>query len=87
MKTAPKKRMRLSLSDPKFRNLVSQVVVIVGIVVGHRVGGWFTTPPPTSRQRRIATGFGFLGRTAGIPIGEHVLSYDPGLSTPTATLS
>ncbi len=31
--------------------------------------------------RHIATGFGFLGRVAGIPIGEHMLPYDPAVNT------
>jgi general L-amino acid transport system permease protein len=31
--------------------------------------------------RRIATGFGFLGRTAGIPIGEALISYNPAEDT------
>src|ERR1700712_3648226 len=72
-RAAPKRRMRLSWSDPKFRNLVWQIVVIgtlLGIV-------WYLVHN-TMRNldaRHIATGFAFLGRTAGIPIGEHMLSY------------
>lgn len=78
-RAAPKRRMRLSWSDPKFRNLVWQIIVIgtlVGIV-------WYLVHN-TMRNldaRHIATGFGFLGRTAGIPIGEHMLSYDPATDT------
>ena len=31
--------------------------------------------------RHIATGFAFMGRTAGIPIGEHAIPYDPSVNT------
>jgi general L-amino acid transport system permease protein len=31
--------------------------------------------------RHITTGFAFLGRNAGIPIGESLLPYDPGINT------
>ena len=31
--------------------------------------------------RHIATGFGFLGRIAGIPIGESLLPYNPAINT------
>ncbi len=71
--------MRLSWSDAKFRNLVWQAVVLGGL--GALV---FYLVHNTSRNltaRHIATGFGFLGRTAGIPIGEHLISYDPAIDT------
>ena len=78
-RAAPKQRMRLAWSDPKFRNLVWQFVVIgiLGAIVAYLVHN-------TMRNldaRHIATGFGFLGRTAGIPIGEHMISYDPATDT------
>jgi len=71
--------MRLAWSDPKFRNLVWQVVVIgiLAAIVWYLIGN-------TMRNlavRHIATGFTFLGRNAGIPIGEHVISYDPAVDT------
>ena len=78
-RAAPKRRMQISWSDPAFRNVVWQVV-IVGLVVAivwYLVGN-------TNRNlaaRRIATGFGFLSTTAGIPIGEHLIPYDPALNT------
>ncbi len=71
--------MRLSWSDPKFRNLVWQIVVI-GVLLGIV---WYLVSN-TMRNldaRHIATGFAFLGRTAGIPIGEHMISYDPASDT------
>lgn len=76
---APRKPVRLSWSDPRVRGVVWQVLV-VGIVVAivwYLVGN-------TNRNlaaRNIATGFGFLGRTAGIPIGEHLISYNPAVDT------
>ena len=76
---APKKRMRLSWSDPKFRALVWQIL-IVGLVVAIV---WYLSSN-TSRNlaaRRIATGFAFLSRNAGIPIGESPIPYDPATST------
>src|ERR1700741_4760894 len=74
-RAAPKRRMRLSWTDPAFRALVWQVV-IVGVVV---LIVWDLTHN-TNRNlaaRHIATGFAFLGRVAGIPIGESLLPYDP----------
>ena len=65
-RAAPKKGLSLSWSDPRFRNIVWQVVILgaVAAIVWYLVQN-------TSRNlaaRRIATGFAFLGRTAGIPI-------------------
>ena len=76
---APKRRMRVSWSDPTFRSLVWQVV-IVGIVVGII---WYLVDNTNKNlaARRIATGFGFLDRVAGIPIGESVISYNPATDT------
>jgi general L-amino acid transport system permease protein len=76
---APKKAMQLRWSDPRFRNLVWQVVIIgiVGAIVWYLVSN-------TNRNlasRHIATGFGFLSRNAGIPIGESLIPYDPAVST------
>ena len=76
---APKRAMKLSWSDPLFRNIVWQVLIVavIAAIVWYLVGN-------TNRNlaaRHIATGFGFLGRTAGIPIGEHVTSYDPAVDT------
>ena len=78
-RAAPKKPIRLSWSDPRVRNVVWQVVVLgtVALII------WYLASN-TSRNltaRRIATGFDFLGRTAGIPIGEHLIPYDPAVNT------
>ncbi len=76
---APRKPWRLSWSDPRTRNVVWQVVVIgaVGAVLWYLIGN-------TNRNlaaRHIATGFGFLGRTAGIPIGEQPIPYNSATDT------
>ena len=78
-RAAPKKALSLSWSDPRFRNIVWQVLIIgaVAALVWYLVQN-------TSRNlaaRRIATGFAFLGRTAGIPIGESLIDYDPAVNT------
>ena len=78
-RAAPKARMRLSWSDPTFRNIVWQLLV-VGILVGI-VAYLVRNTNRNLEARHIATGFAFLGRTAGIPIGEHSIPYDPAIST------
>jgi general L-amino acid transport system permease protein len=74
-RAAPKRKLRLSWSDPRFRAIVWQAVILglVGLIVWYLIHN-------TSQNlaaRRIATGFGFLSRTAGIPIGESLISYNP----------
>ena len=76
---APGKGLTLRWSDPRFRAIVWQVV-IVGLIVA---GIWYLASNTANnlQQRRIATGFGFLDRAAGIPIGEHLIPYDPSINT------
>jgi len=76
---APKRDIRLSWSDPLLRSIVWQVVII-GVVVAI---GWYliTNTHQNLASRRIATGFGFLDRVAGIPIGESLIPYDPAIHT------
>jgi general L-amino acid transport system permease protein len=78
-RAAPKRRLRLSWSDPRFRAIAWQVV-IVGIV---GVIAWYLISNTSANlaARHIATGFGFLDRVAGIPIGESVLPYNPSVNT------
>ena len=76
---APRKQFQFSWSDPRFRSLVWQIVIVgfVALIVWYLISN-------TSRnleQRHIATGFGYLGRTAGIPIGESLLPYSPSVNT------
>jgi general L-amino acid transport system permease protein len=78
-RAAPKRRLRLSWADPVFRSIIWQVV-IVGSVVAI---GWYLVRNTSENlaARHIATGFGFLGRIAGIPIGESLIPYDPATNT------
>ncbi|MBP0494654.1 amino acid ABC transporter permease [Pararoseomonas indoligenes] len=71
----PKRQLRLSWADERVRAIVWQVV-IVGIVAG--VIWWLVRNTQHNLEvRRIATGFGFLQREAGLPIGEHLIEYTP----------
>ncbi len=76
---APRKALSLSWSDPRFRNLVWQVAILGGVAAIV----WYLVQNTTRNleARRIATGFAFLSRTAGIPIGEHLIDYDPAINT------
>ena len=76
---APKKAFQFKWSDPRFRNLVWQVLIIgiVAAIVWYLV----SNTSKNLEARRIATGFGFLGRIAGVPIGEHLIDYDAATST------
>jgi general L-amino acid transport system permease protein len=78
-RAAPRKGLRLSWSDPIFRAIFWQVVIVgfIVLVVWYLIGN-------TSRNlaaRHIATGFAFLGRVAGIPIGESPIPYNPAVDT------
>ncbi len=76
---APRRGIRLSWSDPLLRNIVWQVLII-GILVGV---GWYLVSNTIRNldARHIATGFGFLSHNAGIPIGEHLIPFDPSVNT------
>jgi general L-amino acid transport system permease protein len=78
-RAAPKRRMRLSWTDPKFRALVWQIV-IVGVVAAI---AWYLIRNTSENlaARHIATGLAFLNRTAGIPIGESLIPYNPAVNT------
>ncbi|MGX9964280.1 amino acid ABC transporter permease [Roseomonas sp. F4] len=71
----PRRPLRLSWSDERLRGIVWQVLV-VGVVVAIVYWLWSNTVH-NLEVRRIATGFGFLGREAGLPIGESLIEYDP----------
>lgn len=79
VRAAPKRRVRLSWSDPVLRSIVWQIL-IVGIVVALV---WYLVSNTNHNlaARRIATGFGFLYRTASIPIGESLIPYNPTVNT------
>ncbi len=78
-RTAPRKALQLSWSDPRFRNIVWQVVILgtLAAIVWYLVHN----TQQNLMARHIATGFGFLGLTASMPIGEHLISYESSVST------
>ena len=78
-RAAPRRRIRLSWTDPVFRAVVWQIV-IVGIVAAI---AWYLIRNTSANlaARHIATGFGFLNRVAGIPIGDSLLPYNPATDT------
>ncbi|MBN8910057.1 MAG: ABC transporter permease subunit, partial [Rhodospirillales bacterium] len=78
-RAAPRRRLRLSWSDPTFRAIVWQVVIVglVAAVIGYLVHN----TNQNLAARHIATGFGFLDRVAGIPIGEALVPYNPAVNT------
>jgi general L-amino acid transport system permease protein len=71
----PKRPLRLSWSDERFRGIVWQVVV-VGLVAGLIAWLWRNTVHNLD-TRHIATGFGFLTREAGMPIADALIPYRP----------
>jgi len=78
-RAAPKRGMQLSWADPVFRSIIWQTL-IVGLIAALL---WYLVAN-TSRNlqvRHIATGLGFLSNTAGIPIAETMIPYDPATST------
>jgi general L-amino acid transport system permease protein len=78
-RVAPRRRMRLSWTDPVFRALIWQIVII-GMVAAI---AWYLIRNTSENlaARHIATGLGFLSRVAGIPIGESVIPYNPAIDT------
>jgi len=71
----PKRPLRLSWGDERLRGIVWQVIVVG--VVGTIFWWLWQNTAHNLEVRRIATGFGFLGREAGLPIGESVIDYSP----------
>ena len=78
-RTAPKKSLQFSWSDPRFRNIVWQVLILgaVAAIIWYLVGN----TRANLAARHIATGFEFLGRDAHIPISESLISYNDVSST------
>jgi general L-amino acid transport system permease protein len=75
----PQHRMRLSWSDPRFRNIVWQIVALGAVVLVL----WYLVDNTSQNleKRHIATGFGVLWQTSSIPLGDSPISYTPGQST------
>ena len=76
---APRKQFQFTWSDPRCRSLVWQVDFVGSIAFSV----WYLVSNTTRNleQRHIATGFDYLSRTAGIPIGESLLPYSPSVNT------
>ena len=75
MRAPPRRPMRLSWSDERVRGIVWQVVVVGAVLA---VVWWLASNTAHNLAvRRIATGFGFLDREAGLPIGESLINYNP----------
>ena len=71
----PRRPLRLSWSDERVRGIVWQVLV-VGLL-GAVVWWLWSNTVHNLEVRRIATGFGFLRREAGLPIAESLIEYNP----------
>jgi general L-amino acid transport system permease protein len=76
---APRKKLKLSWSDPRVRSVVSQVLIVGGIVLVV----WYLAHNTAKNldARHIATGFGFLTQSASIPIGESLIDFTSSVST------
>src|SRR5262245_39940516 len=74
-KVRPRKQLPLSLQDERVKGWIWQLVV-VGIAVAVVAWLWSNAIHNLS-VRRIATGFAFLGREAGMPITDTWLPYSP----------
>ncbi|GAB7527746.1 amino acid ABC transporter permease [Pseudomonas sp. 3A(2025)] len=68
---APKQK--LTLSDPKVRAWLFQIITIVAVVSL----GWFLfdNTQTNLEHRGITSGFGFLDRSAGFGIAQHLIDY------------
>jgi general L-amino acid transport system permease protein len=71
----PKKTMTVSWSDRHFRALMWQVLVIA--LVAAAIAWLWRNAAHNLDARRISTGFGFLSREAGMPIGDTLIAYNP----------
>jgi general L-amino acid transport system permease protein len=71
----PRRPIRLSWADERVRGVVWQLVV-VGLI-GALVWWLWSNTVHNLEVRRIATGFGFLSREAGLPIAESLIPYSP----------
>jgi len=75
LRAPPKRGIRLSWADERLRAIVWQVLVL-GVVAG--IVWWLVRNTQHNLEvRRIATGWDFLSREAGLPIAEHVIPYTP----------
>jgi len=75
MKKNKSKGQAFSWSDPTFRSIVYQIIVL-GLVAA---GVWYlvSNTMHNLQVRNIRSGFDFLGREAGFAIGESLIDYSP----------
>ena len=71
----PRRRYLAALGRGELKGLLWQVLV-VGIAIAVVVFLWSNTVTNLT-ARRITTGFAFLGREAGMPIADSLLTYSP----------
>ncbi|MDN3566196.1 amino acid ABC transporter permease [Paeniroseomonas aquatica] len=75
LRAPPRRPIRLSWSDERVRAIVWQILV-VGLI-GAVIWWLWSNTVHNLEVRRIATGFGFLTREAGLPIAENLIPYSP----------
>ncbi|MDB5373865.1 MAG: amino acid transporter permease [Belnapia sp.] len=75
LRAPPRRPLRLSWSDERIRAIVWQVLVVG--VIGAIIWWLWSNTVHNLEVRRIATGFGFLNREAGLPIAENLIPYSP----------
>lgn len=67
---------RASLSDPKFRAFIFQILTLAAVMA---VGLYlFQNTQSNLENRGITSGFGFLERSAGFGIAQHLIPYVEG---------
>lgn len=71
----PSSGFNFSLNNPDVRAVLYQIIVVGAVAFGV----WYLVSNTMANleTRKIATGFGFLGREAGLPIGEALVAYSP----------
>ncbi len=75
LRAPPKRPIKLSWADERVRAIVWQVLIVGAVVL---LVWWLVRNTQYNLAvRRIATGFGFLSREAGLPIGEALIDYSP----------
>jgi len=75
LRKPPRQGVTLSWRNPLVRNVFWQVLILG--VVALAVWWLVSNTMRNLEVRRIATGFGFLEREAGLPIGESLIPYSP----------
>lgn len=79
LKSEPSQKSLVSyLYEPKVRSVIYQVALLVGLLVlGYEI---VTNTAENLRRQNIASGFGFLNRTSGFDISQHLIDYSNTMS-------